>query len=168
MTYCENPECVAITNKKAYIIRGIAGSGKSTLANILCPNQHAVCSTDLFFINFDTGEYEFDPSLLPENHKKNLMRFTSCCEIGCSTVVCDNTNSQFWEYEPYIEAALNNGYEVVVMSIPWKAEDAPIYAERNTHGVPLEAIEAMMERWEPTPNKVIDVSAATIIKGLKA
>ena len=37
---------------------------------------------------------------------------------------------------------------VLIISIDWDAKDIPLYAERNSHGVPIEAIYRMAERWE--------------------
>ena len=35
-----------------------------------------------------------------------------------------------------------------VISIDWDAKDIPLYAGRNSHGVPIEAIYRMAARWE--------------------
>ena len=37
---------------------------------------------------------------------------------------------------------------VQIISIGWDAKDIPLYAERNSHGVPVEAIQRMADRWE--------------------
>ena len=47
-----------------------------------------------------------------------------------------------------MEAAKENGFMVQIISIDWKQEDIPLYAERNSHGVPEEAIQRMADRWE--------------------
>ena len=38
-------------------------------------------------------------------------------------------------------------YEVVIVKIDWNEEDIPLYAERNSHGVPEEVI-SQAARWE--------------------
>ena len=65
-------------------------------------------------------------------------------------VICviDNTNTMKWEYEEYEKMAQSFGFMVQVISIAWDAKDIPLYAKRNTHGVPVEAIERMAARWE--------------------
>jgi len=101
------------------------------------------------------GEYQFDPTKLGEYHAQNLRQATYFMEgfgkvYDYSDVLCiiDNTNTQHWEYEKYVEAAKENGFMVQIISIDWKQEDIPLYAERNSHGVPEEAIQRMADRWE--------------------
>jgi hypothetical protein len=53
-----------------------------------------------------------------------------------------------WEYERYEESAKEHGFEVAIVKIDWKWEDIPLYAERNSHGVPEEVIRNQAERWE--------------------
>ena len=116
-------------------------------------NEGSIFSTDdLFMVD---GEYQFDPSKLGEYHAENLRLATELMErfahhtnnVNC---VIDNTNTQHWEYEKYVEAAKEQGFIVQVISIDWDAKDIPLYAERNSHGVPEEAIWRMAERWEYT------------------
>ena len=139
--------------KICYILRGLPGTGKSTLAkNLRDSHRNArVFSTDnLFMVD---GEYQFDPSKLGEYHALNLRQATDFMERRKRSepdVLCiiDNTNTQHWEYEKYVEAAKENGFMVHIISVDWKQEDIPLYAERNTHGVPEEAIQRMADRWE--------------------
>ena len=149
-----------------YILRGLPGTGKSMLAENLRQSAFKslishqgfakIFSTDdLFMVD---GEYEFDPSKLGVNHARNLQLATDWMighrinERGSKNrdAICiiDNTNTQHWEYEKYVEAAKENGFMVHIISVDWKQEDIPLYAERNTHGVPEEAIQRMADRWE--------------------
>ena len=136
--------------KICYILRGLSGTGKSTLAKAL-GNKDSIFSTDdLFMVD---GEYQFDPSKLGEYHAENLRLATEFMERFAphttpAICVIDNTNTQHWEYEKYIEAAKENGFMVQIISVDWKREDIPLYAERNSHGVPEEAIRRMADRWE--------------------
>lgn len=120
--------------------------------NLRDSHTHArVFSTDSYFMV--DGEYQFDPSKLGEYHAQNLAQATHFMGKGkkySSDILCiiDNTNTQHWEYEKYEEVAKENGFMVQVISIAWKQEDIPLYAERNSHGVPLEAIQRMADRWE--------------------
>tara|TARA_B100000902_G_C27146459_1_gene831376 strand:- start:550 stop:969 length:420 start_codon:yes stop_codon:yes gene_type:complete len=136
--------------KICYILRGLSGTGKSELAKAL-GNEGSIFSTDSYFMV--DGEYQFDPSKLGEYHKRNLDDATAFMERFApyttpAICVIDNTNTQAWEYEKYVEAAKANDFIVQVISIAWKQEDIPLYAERNSHGVPLEAIQRMADRWE--------------------
>ena len=136
--------------KICYILRGLPGTGKSMLARKLASAQ-AIFSTDSYFMV--NGEYQFDPSKLGEYHKRNLDDATAFMERFAphstpAICVIDNTNTQHWEYEKYMEAAWKNGFMVQVITIDWEAGDIPLYAERNSHGVPEEAIYRMAARWE--------------------
>ena len=141
--------------KICYIMRGLPGTGKSMIARKLAPDPHhhiAIFSTDnLFMVD---GEYQFDPSKLGEYHAENLRLATEFMErfgpsyTNPAICVIDNTNTQHWEYEKYVETAKENGFMVQVISIDWDAKDIPLYAERNSHGVPIEAIYRMAARWE--------------------
>jgi len=136
--------------KICYILRGLPGTGKSMLANAI-GNEGSIFSTDSYFMV--DGEYQFDPSKLGEYHKRNLEDATAFMERFAphttpAICVIDNTNTQHWEYEKYIESAQNNGFMVQVISIEWLSSCIPLYAERNSHGVPIEAIYRMAARWE--------------------
>jgi predicted kinase len=136
--------------KTCYILRGLSGTGKSTFAKTIVNGGRIFSTDDLFMVD---GEYQFDPSKLGEYHAENLRMATAFMEQTFHypdppTIVIDNTNTQHWEYAGYVEAAEEYGYEVVIISIAWKEEDIPLYAERNSHGVPEEAIRRMAERWE--------------------
>ena len=136
--------------KICYILRGLPGTGKSMLARKLASAQ-AIFSTDSYFMV--EGEYLFDPKLLGKYHARNLADATAFMERFAphstpAICVIDNTNTQHWEYEKYIQSAENNGFMVQVITIDWDAKDIPLYAERNSHGVPIEAIYRMAARWE--------------------
>ena len=136
--------------KICYILKGLPGTGKSMLANAL-GNEGSIFSTDSYFMV--DGEYQFDPSKLGDYHAENLRLATEFMErfgpyTSPANCVIDNTNTQHWEYEKYEEAAKENGFMVQVITVEWNINDIPLYAERNSHGVPEEAIYRMAERWE--------------------
>jgi len=109
-----------------------------------------VFSTDSFFMV--DGEYQFDPSKLGEYHALNLAKATRYMESfgpnSDALCIIDNTNTQSWEYEKYEEVAKENGFMVQVITVEWNINDIPLYAKRNSHGVPEDAIYRMAERWE--------------------
>jgi len=141
--------------KICYILRGLPGTGKSELAKNLASggreSRLGIFSTDEHFMV--DGEYQFDPSKLGEYHAYNLRNATQFMESFKSPIhtincIIDNTNTQSWEYEKYVEAAKENGFMVQVITVEWDINDIPLYAKRNSHGVPEEAIYRMAERWE--------------------
>ena len=140
--------CTQARPKVLYIVRGISGSGKSTLSKQLTSAGGAIFSTDDFFVN-EQGHYVFNPTQLGNAHAWNQNRVKDALRDGVSPVVVDNTNTQRWEAKPYVQMALHHMYEVVVTEpdTPWKC-NAQELARRNTHGVPVEAIQRMLDRWE--------------------
>ena len=138
--------------KICYIIKGLPGTGKSMLAKNLRDShtRARVFSTDSFFMV--DGEYQFDPSKLGEYHALNLAKATRYMESfgpnSDALCIIDNTNTQSWEYEKYEEVAKENGFMVQVITVEWNINDIPLYAKRNSHGVPEEAIYRMADRWE--------------------
>lgn len=143
------------TNNTASIIlvRGLPGAGKTTAANNL-NRPVSVAADDYFMVD---GEYRFDPKSLPQAHAWCQDQAIQGLEAGLPVVV-HNTFTQRWEMEPYLAAAAAMGASVEVLSVFDGGCSNEQLAERNTHGVPLEAIEAMRGRWEedwqngnPTP-----------------
>uniref|UniRef100_A0A8C4RHQ8 Uncharacterized LOC114649936 n=1 Tax=Erpetoichthys calabaricus TaxID=27687 RepID=A0A8C4RHQ8_ERPCA len=113
------------------LMRGMPGSGKSTLAQELTrsnPNG-VVLSTDDYFSQ-QTG-YSYDPSLLGDAHEWNQSRAKEAMEKGQSPIVIDNTNTQAWEMKPYVQLALEKGYNVEFHepNTGWKFDPAEL--EKN-------------------------------------
>lgn len=144
----------SVPDKILIILRGISGSGKSTLAKYLVETaggsmQGAVYSTDDYFVNASTGMYTFDPSLLGQAHRWNQERSEQSMKAGLSPIVIDNTHTQKWEAKPYVSAARRYGYGVEIMEPEtWWRRNPQELARRNTHGVSLEVIQRMLDRWE--------------------
>jgi predicted kinase len=135
--------------KLLVIVRGISGSGKSTLCKTYLEKnkEGQVFSTDEFFIK--NGKYIFNGKLIGKAHEWNQKRSIEAMEKSCPLILIDNTNTCKWEAKPYVEAGLKYGYNIVITepTTPW-CKDAEELAKRNEHGVPLEAIKMMLNRWE--------------------
>lgn len=138
-----------LANKKALIImRGLPGSGKSTKAKQLGEGGIILGSDD-----FWGPEYNFDISKLGEAHRWNQNRALDALKKGISPIVIDNTNVSFYEFRPYVEMAQSYGYEISFQEsdAPWKF-DVEELTRRNTHQVPAERIQDMLDRWDLNPN----------------
>lgn len=144
-----------MSNKKRLkIIRGIPGSGKSTYVKRHYPKA-IVCSADNYFeglakANNTSYLEEFKGWLIGRAHQHCWALFIlAVVTIGVPLVVVDNTNIAQWEYMNYVLLAETMGYDVEIVEIPFEADKAEVYYERNTHGVPLNVIQDMISRYEP-------------------
>ena len=135
------------------LVRGLPGSGKTTMAKMISAvspvgRHHApeLCAADDYFYN-DEGVYTFDPTLLGAAHADCQARAVLAVKNGRSVVV-HNTFTQRWEMEPYIQLAHAHDCRLIVLSVFDGGCDDETLASRNSHGVPLEGIKAMRDRWE--------------------
>ena len=135
------------------LVRGLPGSGKTSLTDMIGLStasgimaRPTLCSADDYFYD-EAGTYTFNPKLLPEAHKACLMKARLEVEMDRSVVV-HNTFTQRWEMEPYIQLAKEFEYRLIVISTYDGGCDDETLVRRNTHGVPLESIVAMRDRWD--------------------
>jgi len=145
--------------KKLLILRGIPGSGKSTYANTRTDAaiqegymSTTVCSADNYFVRPDKV-YDFNGKKIKNAHAwcrgKVYAAMKGDTWGPSDLIVLDNTNTRHWEYKAYVELAEKHGYEVEIQVIgKFDAETVQLYAERNTHGVPVEKVIEMAERFE--------------------
>lgn len=150
-----------MTNIKISILSGIPGSGKSTWVENQLKDKTAVIkrdgfakkymnkrevvgvvSADYWFMHPD-GEYRFYPGGLDTAHGTCLRGFLDClrCDFDFEDmeeghIIVDNTNTTVLEIAPYM--AIANAHEVPVTLHTFKC-DPKVGAERNKHGVPLDA-----------------------------
>ena len=135
--------------KKTVIInRAVPGSGKTTITNVIVSNLKSkgipvsIHSTDEYFMK--DNSYDFKPEKLAENHRKNLEAFIRDMEKGIPLVICDNTNLSSWQSEPYIEAARQHNYQIIIINFTPRelekhVETQIITDERpDAHGIPPE------------------------------
>ena len=163
--------------KKCVILRGVPGSGKSTVAQKLLEEcwdiqvqipgttgdeymtsaRGVICSADDYFKTTD-GVYNFNAKLLKNAHEYCRSKVETCMQniaglvggqMAYDVIVVDNTNTRHWEYQPYVELAEKYGYEVEIKVVgEFDKESVLKYAQRNTHGVPVDKVIAMAERFE--------------------
>ena len=130
-------------------MRGVSGSGKSTLARKLAEGSDAVIySTDDFFMV--DGRYSFDPKRIGEYHAENQKRTKEAMNQGVGCIIIDNTNTQAWEMRPYVEMALEYGYEVEIKQPdPVSFEELmKRQSQRPDKNLSEEIIKKMLNRFE--------------------
>jgi len=136
--------------KILYIVRGIPGSGKSTFAKMLVGEDFLVCEADKYFIDKETGEYNFDSTKIKEAHKfcqdtvESYMKDSLANDQFYREIAVSNTFTQEWEMRPYFELAKNYGYKVFSVVVENR------HGGTNQHGVPEEVLTKMCERFEIT------------------
>ena len=141
-------------NKEFIIMRGLPGSGKSTLAKQLAGDTGSQFAADDYFMD-EQGNYNWSADKISEAHRWNHDRIKKAIEQGISPVIMDNTNVSKWDLQqtkPLIEFAEANGYKARIeqANTPW-AFNAEELSKKNTHKVPLEAIQAKLNKWYPNP-----------------
>jgi hypothetical protein len=142
--------------QKLIICRGIAGAGKSSLARKLRDTiiWSDIYSTDQYWIRPD-GVYDWNPKRIGEAHQWNFdcfrFAFSEDNDNPPVVVFIDNTNIQYKDFHRYIEYAVkqNPKIEIILLepNTPWKF-DVDVLVEKNTHSVPKEAIQRMLDRWQ--------------------
>lgn len=148
-----------MSNKAKYkvvLMRGISGSGKSTYIKNHFPDA-VVCSADHYFID-NQGKYNFDRNKLGAAHGSCKANFAKALKERKPLIVVDNTNTKLSEMKPYVDMAKHHGYRIEVVRL-----DTPphVAADRNVHGVPPEAIDAMHRRMADIPPEWNE----TVVKG---
>ena len=148
--------------KNLIIIRALPGAGKSTLAELIAastPGSSAICTTDdypgLYTYDEDMGlvfnGMQFDENDVPmivKAHQWNQETAESAMVDGKNTVIVPNTNVMRWEFQSYLDLAEREGYQVFVISLFDGGCTDEELLHRNAHGVPLQAIQGMRERFE--------------------
>lgn len=104
-------------------------------------------------------------SKLGDAHTTTQNKAKEMIDQGISPIIIDNTNIKKSEIKLYTDYAKLNGYHIVVResSSDWWKEYSPhlldknpeklekfadILNQRNSHGVPLQTIKTMMNKWE--------------------
>lgn len=144
-------------------MKGLPGSGKSFLAKQIRDDYQwcAIFSTDNYWFRPD-GKYDWNPRLVGEAHAWNFEQVTKFVSNDYSmydTIIIDNTNIQLKEFRKYIDLIAPLNHEVVIAepNTTWKF-DVEECAKRNTHSVPKESIQRMLDRWENTEQIVTQLT----------
>ena len=137
----------SVINPTLFLVRGLPGAGKSTFANHIW-NEYAICEADKYFINKETGEYNFDATKLREAHEwcrsevETRMKDHQLNAQYYPEIVVSNTFTQEWEMKAYMDLAAKYGYQVVSLIVENR------HGNSSVHNVPDETIEKMKTRFE--------------------
>lgn len=145
-----------MTTKVLTILRGLPGSGKShrakrlVLDHMLKNVQAVAISTDEYFM---AGKlYLFDPKELASAHYWNKKRCEKLMAKGIPEIIVDNTHTMLWEMRDVVELARKFSYDIEILTDKFGfSKDVQSCVLNNSHGVPLEAVQRMSDRWESTP-----------------
>lgn len=139
-----------------YIMTGIPGAGKSTKSKELVGNGK-IFSTDDRIENagdykdfFDTMKKNKNFSALSKMHELNYNLASKAMAKGVNPIIIDNTNLSPSEPKKYVEKALSLGYadsNIKFIDVGTGGASAEELADRNTHGVPLESIKSMIQKY---------------------
>jgi predicted kinase len=156
-------------NQELIVMVGIPGSGKSTKAKELVGNGQIFSTDDriesqgdyLEFFNKMINSKDFTP--LSNMHNLNFTMAKKAMKTGTTPVIIDNTNLSPSESKKYVEEALLLGYaddNIKFIEIGTGGLSAEELANRNTHGVPLDKIQSMIQKYNShkpmTLNKVLN------------
>ena len=141
-----------MTVQHLFIIRGISGAGKSTLASTLAPVGRDVSTDDFFHEDFDRSKpYVFNFECIKDGsaHGWAEAKVRELLTDGTGLpVVIANTFTCRWEMEYYIQLSNELGVSLTVCDLyDGGCSDEELF-ERNAHGVPLQSIKDMRERYE--------------------
>ena len=152
------------SEKVLWILRGLPGSGKSTLAKEIGKGGVVFASDDFFMVN---DEYRYDQKFIGEAHIWNQSRVRRAMRNGVSPIVVDNTNIVWSHIKPYAALASENGYAISYAepNTPWKF-DVDELAKRNSHGVPKDVIQGMVDKWQPTETLGMDRTASAKVDAI--
>lgn len=147
-------------NDELIVMRGIPGSGKSTKAKQLVGNGIIHSTDDVIEAKYDYKKFFEDMiaaakrkeenafAPLHQAHAQNNKNIKNSMKSGVSPVILDNTNIKASEPKEIVEFALNLGYadeNIKFVEVGTAGLSAEELAQRNTHGVPLDKIEKMIQ-----------------------
>jgi len=129
--------------KNLILLRGLPGSGKSTAAKLFQGSGYSShYEADMYFLNKETGEYQFDPSKLKLAHNWCAIQTQKAMVDEIPTIIISNTFTQEWEMDNYRELAKMHDYQVFTLIVENR------HGGVNVHGVPDDKLKAMEDRFE--------------------
>ena len=151
-------------NQELVILRGIPGAGKSTMAKSLVREGRIHSTDDVIESQGDYNKFfadmkeskDFAP--LARAHSTNYKNIIKSISEGVSPVIVDNTNIKANEAKQILVKALEMGLSenmISIVDIGTNGLTAEALADRNTHGVPLEKIQSMIESYKSVGNLTI-------------
>ena len=156
-----------LPSRAVIILRGIPGSGKSTFVDNFADylgnpmtDDVQVCSADHFWVNEQTGKYEFNIHFLGTAHHfcfENFEYYTGLTgKKKPLYVVVDNTNVSVKEMNKYIKRAKETEWDIV--TITFKI-DPEVAFKRNIHNVPKNTVFNMYQKLIncQLPNDIINL-----------
>ena len=152
-------------DKIVFIARGVSGSGKSTaIRKIPNLNPKNIFSAD-DLISKDKEEYiQFfkdmqernDYSMMNDVHYECSRQATEAMRRGETPIVIDNTNLEAWNAKPYVQSAMKYGYKVEFLDVGTGGKTAEELSQRNQHGVPLDVIQKMIDKYNREGELTVD------------
>lgn len=136
-------------SNKIVLLSGVAGSGKSTKAKELCREKNrgefVILSTDALLTHGD--HYLWSGDTCGPGHFLLGKLCNEAMRRKVPLIIIDNTNLTFGDVAQYFVLAIDNQYELDIIEpdTPWRYDAQELF-KRNTHNVPLEAIERMLNR----------------------
>ena len=131
------------------LLRGLPGSGKSHFAQEKFDGDDCfVLSTDDFFYDKTSKIYNWNQRGLENAHIWNQERCRLLMERERPLIVIDNCNLVREDVVCYVSMAKQFHYIVDIIDVAPPDVDLEMLAERNKHGVPLEKIKQMKEKFE--------------------
>ena len=129
--------------KKLILLRGLPGSGKSTAAKLFQGSGYSShYEADMYFLNKETGEYQFDPSKVKLAHNWCAIQTQKAMVDEIPTIIISNTFTQEWEMDNYRELAKMHDYQVFTLIVENR------HGGVNVHGVPEDKLQMMKDRFE--------------------
>lgn len=129
------------TKPTLYLIRGVSGAGKSTFARILADSLGiSYYEADEFFVDKETGEYNFDPALL--SHAHEVCKYQTECGLSMGfSVVVSNTSTTEKEVKTYQNLA--EYYQANFVSLIVENRNGTM----SVHDVPEEVLQRQRNRF---------------------
>ena len=133
------------------LVRGLPGVGKTTLARTCFPERTL----------FEADMFADAPGVrtVADRHARCRHAIAGHLLSTPADLIICNTFTQAWELQGYLQALpvrLDGRLlvPVILALAPGHLTDADL-ARRTVHQVPVQAITAMRERWEPWPGEIL-------------